>query len=142
MIEYKISDKATEDSKYIRITVFCDEQGVEVSHEIDEHDDDNITRHIVMYEDGKPIATSRFFKEEEDTWHAGRIAVLKEKRGTGCGKLVLEKAEEEMKRLGAKRSFISAQVQAQGFYEKLGYIPEGDEYLEENIPHIAMYKAL
>lgn len=142
MLKFKITDTATDDSKFIRFTVFCDEQGVQKSHEIDELDDNKEAKHIVMYDDGKPIATSRFYKEHGDTWHAGRIAVIKEYRGTGCGRKVLERAEEEMKKLGAKESFISAQTQAQGFYEALGYKAYGDVYPEEDIPHIAMKKEL
>lgn len=142
MTEFKIFDEATDESKNIRFIVFCDEQGVEKSHEIDDLDMPKKAKHIVMYENSKPVATSRFFKESGNTWHAGRIAVLKEMRGTGCGRKVLEKAEEEMKKLGAKEIFISAQTQARGFYESLGYKAYGNVYPEENIPHIAMKKKI
>ena len=47
-----------------------------------------------------------------------------------------------MKKLGAKEIFISAQTQAQGFYESLGYKAYGNVYPEENIPHIAMKKKI
>ena len=142
MTEFKIFDEATDDSKNIRFTVFCDEQGVEKSHEIDDFDMSGMAKHIVMYENGKPVATTRFYSENGGTWHAGRIAVMKEMRGTGCGRKVLEKAEEEMKKLGADEIFISAQTQAQGFYESLGYKAYGSIYPEENIPHIAMKKKI
>ena len=128
MTEFKIFDEATIDSKNIRFIVFCDEQGVEKSHEIDDLDMPKKAKHIVMYENSKPVATSRFYKESGNTWHAGRIAVLKEMRGT--------------KKLGAKEIFISAQTQARGFYESLGYKAYGNVYPEENIPHIAMKKKI
>ena len=142
MLKYKIFNNATDESINIRFTVFCDEQGVEKSHEIDEYDKPNMAKHIVIYNDGKAVATSRFYKESKNTWHAGRIAVLKEMRGTGCGRKVLELAEEEMKKCSADRIVISAQTQAQGFYEALGYKAYGEVYPEENIPHIAMEKIL
>lgn len=142
MINFKLFDYPTDDCKYIRFTVFCDEQGVEKNREIDEMDDNKDVKHLVMYDDDKPIATSRFFKEYDTVWHIGRIAVLKEYRGLGYGRMVLEKAQEEMKKLGANKCTISAQTQAQGFYEKLGYKAYGDIYPEENIPHIAMEKEL
>lgn len=138
MISFKTFNLAPEDAKYIRFTVFCDEQGVEKSHEIDEMDTDTSCVHLVMYKDKKPVATSRYFKEESGAWHVGRIAVLKEYRGFGYGRMVLEKAHEDMKKLGATKITISAQIQAQGFYETLGYKAYGDVYPEENIPHIAM----
>lgn len=142
MMEYKIFDQVTDETKNIRFTVFCNEQGVEKSHEIDEYDATNMAKHLALYKDGKAVATSRFFKESDDVWHAGRIAVLKEYRGMGLGRIVLEYAESEMKKLGAKAITISAQTQAQGFYESLGYKAYGDIYPEENIPHIAMKKEL
>ena len=142
MLEFKTYNKANDDSKYIRFTVFCDEQGVKKSHEIDELDDILQVLHIVAYENSKPVATCRFFKEYGNVWHAGRIAVLKEHRKKGYGRAVLEQAEKEMKKQGAKSVFISAQTQAQKFYEALGYKAYGDVYPEEDIPHIAMKKYL
>ena len=50
------------------------------------------------------------------------------------------KSEEEMKKLGAQRFQVSAQVQASGFYAKLGYACHGEEYLDEHCPHVDMYK--
>ena len=43
---------------------------------------------------------------------------------------------------GAKKASLSAQVQAQGFYESCGYTAEGDTYLDEHCPHIHMTKTL
>lgn len=142
MLKFKTFNKACDDSKYIRFCVFCDEQGVKKNHEIDNLDDNIQVFHIVAYENSKPVATCRFYREDGDMWHAGRIAVLKEHRKKGYGRAVLEQAEKEMKMHGAKSVFISAQTQAQKFYEALGYKAYGDIYPEEDIPHIAMKKFL
>ena len=142
MLEFKTFNKACDDSKYIRFCVFCDEQGVKKNHEIDDLDDNIQVFHIVAYENSKPVATCRFYQEYGDMWHASRIAVLKEHRKKGYGRAVLEQAEKEMKMHGAKSVFISAQTQAQKFYEALGYKAYGDIYPEEDIPHIAMKKFL
>lgn len=141
-MNYKIFDSINNDSKSIRFAVFCDEQGVEKSHEIDEYDEPKMAKHLVLYESETPIATARFFRENGNIWHIGRIAVIKAQRGSGLGRKVLEIAESEMKSYGAAKITISAQTQAQGFYEALGYTAYGDIYPEENIPHIAMEKAL
>ena len=37
-----------------------------------------------------------------------------------------------------KKIKISAQIYLIGFYKKLGFLPEGEEYLEDGIPHVAM----
>lgn len=138
MINYKICDIVTSEEMDIRYTVFCDEQGVIKSHEQDELDEPNMSKHIVLFIDEKPAATARFYKEPDGSYHVGRIAVYKEQRGKDLGKKVVEIAHEEIKKLGGKTVLISAQIQAQGFYEKLGYKAYGDSYLEEDIPHTRM----
>ena len=54
----------------------------------------------------------------------------------------MEAMEQKARQLGAKDIQLSAQVQARGFYEKLGYRAYGQEYLDEHCPHIAMEKTL
>ena len=44
--------------------------------------------------------------------------------------------------MALKTCSLSAQVQAKGFYKKLGYVQDGDEYLDEHCPHILMCKVL
>ena len=56
------------------------------------------------------------------------------------GSLVLKKLEEKARELGARELQLSAQVQAQGFYEKNGYQAFGSTYPDEHVPHISMKK--
>ena len=51
-------------------------------------------------------------------------------------------AENTIRKAGFKTCGLSAQVQARPFYESLGYKAEGDEYLDEDCPHIFMRKVL
>ena len=125
------------EAKAIRREVFMEEQGF-----CSEFDDiDKRAYHAVVYTNGKASATGRLF-EGRSGWHIGRVAVRKEFRGTGLGALAVMSLEEKAAALGAGCIRLSAQVQAQGFYEKLGYTAEGEEYLDEACPHIAMYKDL
>ena len=45
-----------------------------------------------------------------------------------------QKASED----GYKGTVLNGQSHAKGFYEKLGYKTEGEEFLEEKIPHYFM----
>ena len=140
---YRIYDSATDESKALRIEIFVKEQNVPLELEIDERDKPGMAKHLVFFDNSeRAVATSRFYVEENNIWHIGRICVSKSARGTGLGKKLLETAENEIKKLGGKKSYISAQTQAQGFYEKMGYIPYDETYLEDTIEHIAMYKDL
>jgi len=47
-------------------------------------------------------------------------------RGQGLGRQLITEIEEEGRRLGAERAYVeTASFQAEGFYEKLGYIAWG-----------------
>lgn len=132
---FGLSDFA--DAKILRQTVFVEEQGFQ-----NEFDDvDSHAFHVVLYEGEMPIATGRTFLEG-DFWHIGRIAVLKPYRGRQLGKSVMSALEEIIAENGGKRITLSAQLQAQGFYARLGYSPEGEPYPDEHCLHIAMIKKL
>ncbi len=68
----------------------------------------------------------------------GRVITVQ--RGAGLGaKLVKYAMQFAKKELGCDKIVISAQVQAQGFYEKCGFTACGDIYDEDGIPHTMMY---
>jgi predicted GNAT family N-acyltransferase len=58
------------------------------------------------------------------------------------GSLLLTEAQSYVTAKNAAKIGISAQVRAAGFYETLGFVRQGEEYLEENCPHIYMEKTL
>jgi len=68
----------------------------------------------------------------------GRVVVHKKYRGQNLGEKIMERSNEVAIAEFKETIKISAQVYAIPFYEKLGYIPVGEEYLEDDIPHIAM----
>lgn len=124
------------DAHKIRIQVFVEEQGF--VQEIDGLDDD--AWHLVIYDGDKPVATARAFLEAGGLCKIGRVAVMPDYRGQHLGEKLMLRLETEMKKLGARQFKVSAQVQASGFYSKLGYVRHGEEYLDEHCPHVDMYK--
>lgn len=123
------------DAYAVRKQVFMDEQGF--STELDETD--KIATHVILYDNEKPIATGRIY-QENDEYHIGRICVLKAYRKNHLASIVMQTLEE----IGFKQTdtiYLSAQIQAKGFYEKLGYQAYGDEYMDEHCPHIMMKKS-
>lgn len=127
-------------AEQIRNNVFVKEQGF-----TDEFDDiDKYAFHLVVFENDTPLATGRTFPKENEpqTYIIGRIAVEKEFRKQQLGRLLMEELESFAQVKGASFTELSAQVQAKGFYEKMGYMAFGEEYFEEFCPHIKMRKKL
>lgn len=70
----------------------------------------------------------------------GRVLVLSDYRGQGLARqIMMEAIRFCRKKYGKKRPIIiSAQAYLLRFYESLGFVPEGDIYLHDNIEHIKM----
>lgn len=119
----------------IRMEVFVREQAVPAELEVDEYDD--VARHWLVYQDGQPAGTARAVEREGD-WKIGRVAVRAARRGSGIGAAVMKAIAEEARAAGVKKLVLESQVHAIPFYERLGYVAEGPEYLDCGIPHRKM----
>ena len=116
----------------IRYTVFVDEQKVPEEEERD--DWDAKSRHVLLTVDENPVGTGRLLPDG----HIGRVAVLKNFRGLGLGKALMEKMIDLARENNFPKVELSAQIQAQPFYESLGFNASGKIYLEAGIEHIFM----
>jgi len=123
------------DAHMIRRVVFMEEQGVSEAEEMDGTDAGAI--HLVVYDGYEPVATGRILIED-DKYILGRVAVLKEHRGEHLGDFVMRLLVRRAFELGGERQEIHAQLQAKGFYEKLGFVAYGEEFMEADIPHTMM----
>ncbi|WP_022962578.1 GNAT family N-acetyltransferase [Halopseudomonas pelagia] len=116
----------------IRTQVFIDEQGVPEALEWDA--DDQSATHFLMCAEGEPLGTARLL----DDGHIGRVAVLPAWRGKGLGERLMREVMAYAQGRGMDTLLLSAQVQAQGLYQRLGFINCSQLYMEAGIPHIAM----
>ena len=126
---------------YVRRTVFTEEQGIEANVEVDEHDDDPSTVQTAIHAlgrlNGEPVATARILLAEspEVEAHIGRVAVLDVHRGKNFGRAVMEMLQDIGRELGYREIVLGAEVTAIGFYERLGYVLEGEPYMRVGILH-------
>lgn len=126
-------------AKNIRQKVFIEEQ--KFKDEFDETD--NISIHILTFMNNYAVGTARMFTEDEGkSYHIGRVAVLPEYRKHHLGATLVNAAVEKARELGAEKCVLSAQVRVKDFYKKLGFVEQGEEYLDEYCPHIYMEKEL
>ncbi|MCF6226738.1 MAG: GNAT family N-acetyltransferase [Xanthomonadales bacterium] len=71
----------------------------------------------------------------------GRVIVGLGQRSSGLGRELMEQGMQATERYYPGQGIrLSAQFHLQNFYTSLGFKPEGDEYLEDNIPHIEMFR--
>ena len=122
----------------IRRTVFVVGQGVPL--ELDRDDDDAKATHwIARAGNGEAVGTARA-RVVGGSAKAERVAVLRERRGTGVGRSLMEAVEQWAASEGLGRVELNAQVDAVPFYLALGYREEGELFEEAGIPHRAMSK--
>ncbi len=124
----------------LRHEVFVLGQDVPEDMERDEHDE--VCDHAVAVRDGAVLATGRLLDPGDGTGTIGRMAVAEGARRTGLGAAVLARLEQRARERGLAAVELHAQVHARRFYDRAGYAPYGDTYLEAGIEHVSMRKAL
>lgn len=128
----------------IRKKVFVEEQKVPEEEEIDEFDviGDHV-HHILLIDEGRPVATGRLIYYKQGTAKMQRIAVLEEYRSKGYGRILLLALEELARELGLESSILDGQCQAERFYSKLGYeVISAEPFYDAGILHVRMQKKL
>lgn len=75
----------------------------------------------------------------QDATTIGRIVVAPDYRGVKLGGVMLAEAIRQIETTrGPHVVQLSAQAHLQGFYNRFGFNPVGEDYLEDGIPHIDM----
>ena len=70
----------------------------------------------------------------------GRVIIDESYRHLKLGSKIMNEAIDIIKGLGETEIRISAQKHLKSFYGSLGFKQSSEEYLEDNIPHIQMFK--
>lgn len=100
--------------------------------------------HIIGFKNDKVVAYTRIFKPGDYFKEAsiGRVVVSPTTRKDGYGVEIM-KASIKAVHENYNETFIriSAQKYLLRFYSSLGFVQEGEEYLEDGIPHVAMLKS-
>ena len=134
----------------VRADVFVTEQGVPAELELDDLDD--LADHFVAYDGELPVGAGRLVVEEPgfegadpalgEVGHLGRLAVRPQARGTGLGVALVQAIEARAAQRGLQVVALSAQTQALGFYQRLGYAAYGPVFDDAGLPHRWMTKQL
>ena len=137
--EYGLSENSP--ARFVREEVFMKEQGFEYEFDLQDHD----SYHFVFFDKNNDlVGTTRLFHTENKPGFMtiGRVAILASQRDKKHGLEIMKIVEKEAKKLNAQTLELSAQCRVQGFYEKCGFTPIGDIYMDEHCPHIHMEKKI
>ena len=123
----------------LRYRVFCEEQGVDLAAEQDGRDGEALQ--LVALDGGRVVGTCRVLLDN-GVARLGRMAVEPGHRGRGLGAALLTEADSAILDAGARLIRLHAQTASRGVYNRAGYEPQGREFMEEGIKHVAMEKHL
>lgn len=127
------------DALAIRKEVFIKEQQVPPEREIDA--DEKQAIHFVLYDkQDTPVATVRLLAADANTIKVQRMAVIKDARKNGYGKVIMQEMENYIKKTDYQKITLGAQISARDFYHHLGYQEEGEIFWDAGIQHIIMTK--
>jgi predicted GNAT family N-acyltransferase len=135
----EIADWATlqTPAAHVRTQVFVHEQGVP-AHEEWDVDDSTAIHAVLFHTNGQALGTSRLLQPQPNVAKVGRMAVLREWRGQGCGQRLLQAMMAIARDRGDREVVLSAQRSAEGLYAKHGFVSVGLPYDEVGIEHVAM----
>lgn len=121
------------DLKFVRTEVFILGQNIPEAEEWDELDARSI--HVIARDnENRPIGTGRLTPDDK----IGRMAVLDSWRGQHVGDAIMRALIERARAQHRGALEMHAQSYAIPFYQRFGFEPYGDEFVECDIPHRMM----
>ncbi|WNJ19327.1 GNAT family N-acetyltransferase [Pontibacter sp. G13] len=116
----------------IRTSVFVNESSIDQEDEYDGFD--FLSNHYLAYYDNVPAGTARWrMVPGSGKVRLERFAVSKEYRSKGIGKALMDALLEEIPK--NKEIFIHVQTHNVPYYERFGFVTEGETFEEAGIEH-------
>lgn len=112
--------------------------------DLDGQDLDGDTHHLMGWDNDQLVAYLRLLDPQSQGGDVviGRVVTAPAGRGKGLGHKMMEQALKQAgKHWPQVPIYLSAQAHLQGYYGKYGFVVAGEEYLEDDIPHIGMRRA-
>ena len=104
---------------------------------------DELAIHLFYKKKNEIIAYTRIFKKGDyykENPSIGRVVVSKKERGKEIGKSIMKESILYIKNNYNNESIeLSAQKYLDKFYKELEFYSQGDDYLEDGIPHQRMF---
>lgn len=108
--------------------------------------DDDLTReeeqlHFGLFEPGgELVACAAAVLLSPTQARIRQMAVSPDRQGQGLGRRLLEDLENDLRTRGLRTLILNARTSAVGFYERLGYSVNSEEFVDVTVPHVRMSK--
>lgn len=129
----RLSAREAYDAWRLRQQVFVVEQECPYP-DLDGRDLEPDTRHVLMLEDDRVVGYARVL-DDGDVWRIGRVVLEPSVRGRGWADHVMAVALQECR---GRDVVLDAQTPLVRWYATLGFEVDGEEFLEDGIPHTPM----
>ncbi|QZP34032.1 GNAT family N-acetyltransferase [Pseudomonas sp. DR48] len=124
----------------LRAQVFVVEQRC-AYQDVDGQDLEGDTCHLMAWDEDQLVGYLRLLDPQTQGGDVviGRVIIAPQARGTGLGHALMEQAlKQAEKHWPDVPIYLSAQAHLQGYYGRYGFVVSGEEFLEDDIPHIGM----
>lgn len=128
-------------ARQLRTEIFMAEQGIPAELMCDLADETAVHA-LIRNRLGVPVATGRLLQHAPGVGRIGRMAVSRALRGTQLGRGVLVALMQAATDRGDRQLLLHAQLSAEGFYARLGFVRQGQPFDEAGIGHIEMVHTL
>ncbi len=108
-----------EQAQEIRVKVLESEQGF--PHDVNVDGLDQSADHVLILDDGVPVATARLTVTDSGEGKIARIAVLGSHRGIGLGRRLIRALEGAAKARGLQTIHLEPHAHLEPFFRALGY---------------------
>jgi YbgC/YbaW family acyl-CoA thioester hydrolase len=143
MVEVRLGpwDEWGREAQAIRSEVFIDEQRIPAEMAWDAADEGGV--HAVAFNRlGLAVATGRLLAQVPGVAKISRLAVRRPLRGSRVGQAVLDALMQAARARGEREVIVHAQMGAEPFYRRVGFVQRGPVFDEAGIAHVEMVRAL
>ncbi|WP_437891242.1 GNAT family N-acetyltransferase [Phytobacter sp. V91] len=104
-----------------------------------EGDDD--ARHFGVLHDGAIVSCLSVFMLDASTCQIRKFATLQACQGQGFGGYLFRSVLEKMAAAGVSHVCLDARTSALGFYQKFGFIPQGETFYKKGVEYVRMARS-
>lgn len=107
--------------------------------DLDGRDTEPGTRHVLLSDDDGTLLGYARVLDDAIVWRIGRVVLAPQARGRGLADHLMRAALDVCP---DREVVLDAQAPLAGWYSTFGFEIDGDEFLEDGIPHVPMRRPL